>query len=128
MSGVPRSQALIQWNSDNGTYTPVWTSPAGYITLLKSAYFYNGGAAAADVTLNLASGNGNVGIFIVLRANMPSQSETFWQGWLALNPGDQVFAAATAVGVASWISGAVLAGGPQFPIAAREVVEALPGG
>jgi hypothetical protein len=114
MGGVPRSQRLLSFEFTAGGNSPTWTSPADFITLVKSLYAYCG--ATAGGTLYLYASSPETGGFkpvalLTLTAGAVSQ----WEGWFVLNPGDAIILQTSVAPTDVWVSGAVLAGAPQFP-------------
>jgi hypothetical protein len=125
LTGVPRSQRLLAFSFTAAGPSAVWTSPDGFITLVKSAAFSNTGTLVANVNVILGVAGGGLAISVFHAAVDPSTAVQ-WDGWHALNPGDVVYGFSDQATVACWISGAVLAGSPQFPPAVREVPQVLP--
>jgi hypothetical protein len=111
-----RSQVLIQTQL-TATYTSsTFTCPAGYIVLVKSAALYNGSGGTANAYLAIRAASGSPYMNFVSQS-VPALGTTMWSGWFVLNPGDQLSAAASAYPMDMWVSGAILAGPPQFPAA-----------
>lgn len=125
MVGVPRSQRLLAFVSTAQGPSPVWTSPPNFITLLKSADFYQEAATTIYCRLIVRAVEVNVQ-HVVVAQTLELGTPYHWDGWIVLNPGDSLWTFADAAGVESWVSGAILAGPPQFPPASREVVNQLP--
>lgn len=114
MSGVPRSQRLSGGiSSGQGNYA-VWGTPAGTVTLIKSLYLFNGGAAAVPVNWRFhESTNGSeleVAVF-----NLAPSTPQRWDGWIAMNPNDYMYLFIQGATVSWWLSGAVLLGAPPYP-------------
>jgi len=114
VSGVPRSQALIEWLSTAAGEAPRFVCPAGYVTLVKSAYWSSAAAATVNSSLFVMTAT-NVQV-ILATAQLQQNGMSEWQGWLAMNPGDAVHVFSDAADVRVIVSGAVLTGAPQFPI------------
>jgi hypothetical protein len=114
VSGVPRSQALIHDASTTGNVVFGFTCPAGYVTLVKTAYLFNSTSTTVEAVLYVGSPAFG-GVLRILDASMVANGEAAWSGWVVLNPGDFVGANLGVAGVVLWVSGAVLAGPPQFP-------------
>ena len=114
MSGVPRSQALLQWVSAGSAYSGVWASPAGYITLVKNIVVWNQSAGPLDARVHFVNASGGTQVWrsMLQIATYDTVDATVW---IVLNPGDQMFAYASGDGLNFWVSGAILAGPPQFP-------------
>jgi hypothetical protein len=112
--GVPRSQVLLRWSSGPGgnQTSPTWTSPAGYVTLVKSINAIAGAAGDFEVGVRPAGGAFQMS-FVV--QNIALGVPLRWDGWLVLNPDDQLYVFTAAGSLDVWISGAVLAGPNQFP-------------
>lgn len=111
-----RSQSLIQWVSPSGGgNSPSWTCPAGYVTLVKSLYLHNPTGSTGQA-LMIANDQG-VFAMIVAMAQLTSGAQGSWSGWIALNPGNTLYVNCNIGGVYFWVSGAVLSGPNQFPIA-----------
>lgn len=116
MVSIARSQALIAFLSTGNAYSPSFNAPSGHVVLVKAAHITNQTAAAVRVTLVIGAtiGNQNVNAFDI---NLAAGASYSWPGWLALNPGQYVAVYSAAAGIAEWVSGAILNGPPQFPIA-----------
>jgi len=126
MTGPPRSQSLIRFVSTGPGLSPIWASPAGYVTLIKSLFVWNRADVESAVDLNLLTGD-TASSMTIVHLVVPSTENASWDGWAVLNPGDSAFLGFDAVNVHVWLSGAVLAGGNQFPPATREQPTQLPG-
>jgi hypothetical protein len=114
MVGVPRSQRLIYVHATTGGYFTPFVCPTGYVTLVKSAYMLNSSAAALDFILIVQAAGQSYGQIIVSET-LQSLTEFAWQGWIVLNPSDLVGGSISGADGHFWLSGAVLAGAPQFP-------------
>jgi hypothetical protein len=114
VSGVPRSQRLIGKVAAAGDTAGEFTSPAGYVTLVKSALFWNATGGPVEVVL-YALYAGASSIIRIYDTTLQANATGAWNGWFVLNPGDEVAIALGAAGVVGWVSGAVLAGPNQFP-------------
>ena len=125
MSGTARSQTLIQWHSDVVGPSPIWRSPDNFVTLVKSLHVWSPTAATAQIILQVGNNTG-VGPIAIALVDLGTNTPYEWNGWYVLNPGDFTYVYCGAVAVNVWLSGAVLAGGPQFPVAQRNVTEQLP--
>jgi hypothetical protein len=108
-----RSQRLLSYTSSAAGQSANFVCPAGYITLVKYAAFWNIGGASTEVLLETttASGADTIRVFDQVLAN---NANAQWSGWVALNPGDYFYVSAGASGVRAWVSGAILAGPNQF--------------
>jgi hypothetical protein len=118
MVGIPRSQRLLAFESTTVLTSPAWVCPDGYVTLVKSAAAFNVSAAPVITQIVTRAAAENVAIPI-LYVDLASGATETYTGWLALNPGDVIYASLSAAGVRVAIYGAVLAGPPQFPPATR---------
>ena len=114
MSGVPRSQNLIRWHGTAPGNSALWLSPNGYVTLVKSAQFWNEGAAAVTVQLICGSQADAIAIKPFIQEIQPGATAA-WEGWVVLNPNDYVYVYANGGSLYAWVDGAVLAGPNQFP-------------
>lgn len=113
-----RSQKLISYRTHSGNASSfTFTCPAGYIILVKSAFWYNENATAAYCDLIFASADFS-GNYYAVREQCQPQTNLEWNGWVALNPNDWVQLHAEADGVNMWLSGAILPGPPQLPAVA----------
>lgn len=86
----------------------VGTVPFGFTWLVKTVHAYNTAAAETTLDLVLDSADGQVTV-ILLHADLAIGGFTSWEGWTALNPGDQVQVVCNA-GVSVWLAGAELPG------------------
>ena len=120
MTGIARSQRLLAYEFTAAGFSPAFTSPAGYVTLVKSAYFSGGGAGPTKVQLSIIVPeiSGAPAFFI---GESSDSTIVTWQGWIVLNPGDAVVAYAAAGVTIVVISGAILAGPNQFPPGTRQL-------
>jgi hypothetical protein len=114
VSGVPRSQRLFAHHSTAAGYGTGWTCPDGFVTLAKTCYIHNAATAAAIVQLVVTTYTGTA-VYMLLHETIEADADTKWEGWIALNPGDQINVFTDQIGPTFWLSGAVLAGPPQFP-------------
>lgn len=110
MSSGPRSQRLLAWNFTAAGGSPLFLSPVGMVTLVKSVVFYNSGAAPAHLTVYLHY-SGPVTIISNQETIDPGKA-FHWEGWLVLNPQDGVSCYCDVAGGAVAIAGAVLIGAP----------------
>ncbi|HEX4716481.1 MAG TPA: hypothetical protein VH164_16300, partial [Ktedonobacteraceae bacterium] len=85
MSGVPRSQVLLTHTFTAPATSNPWSSPTGYVTLVKSAYFYNAGGAAQTFSIRVL-GESFPGYVPFANVSVPSGGSSNWQGWFVLNP------------------------------------------
>jgi hypothetical protein len=127
MSGVPRSQVLLRHQADVAEVSGVWVCPDNFITLVKYARLANTGSAAAVVQI-LANSPDLASVFLVWMMTMQPQTQEEWNGWFVLNPRDSIEVYCGGAGVQVWLSGAVLAGPPQFPPALRQSPRVEPHG
>jgi hypothetical protein len=107
--------------------TVLTTCPAGHTLLVKSAYLFNGGAAASAG--NMIASDPQVGqVYFVVQTLQPNTTFA-WQGWLVLEEGQQLSVITSAAGISVWLSGSVLTGVP-IPTPARDIglVTPLPTG
>src|SRR4051794_2193707 len=115
MPSGPRSQRLIGFHSIGDGWAPVFVCPAGYVVLVKSAYFFAQNVEPTQVALSIriVDGQSVTLVWVAL-----AQDEMLdWSGWVALNPGDSVAVYAARDLVDIVVSGAVLFGPPPFPSA-----------
>lgn len=118
-----RSQRLLGYIAAQANVnSPVWATPAGYTTLVKSVIASNNTGTASDVTVIAGIQSG--GTEWVYRRNVPAFSVLEQECWFVLNPGDFLYAVIAVVGVAVWISGSVLTGAPTLPPAALSLERA----
>lgn len=114
MSGVPRSQALLQWSSGAAGFGPIFTAPNGYVVLLKSFYSDNPGTVNGVASLYVRTADSTI-LVTLASLTVAANDRANWQGWIVLNPGDQILVNASEANLHFWVSGAVLAGPNQFP-------------
>lgn len=112
-SGPPRSMRLLAWHFTAAGTSPVFTCPADCVTLVKSAYLFNAGAAPVDGSIGVGQGTFNLSIVPVQPVAINAVIE--WAGWTVLNPGEYLYAGSSGADLIVWISGAVLLGPPPFP-------------
>lgn len=120
-----RSQRLIAFSASTVLWSPPFTCPDGHIVLVKSAAFWNVGAAESQVQVAVALPGASI-VVPVYAAAVPVNTPHAWEGWHVLNPGDTVALYCGAAGTSGWLSGAILLGGPQFPPVQRADVNVLP--
>lgn len=120
MSGVPRSQRLIAYVTSTDAFSAAFVCPDNYVVLVKSAAFNNASAAEITASIILTTANQLVSVNAV-QVPVPAAGAVEWNGWLVLNPGDQVKLHLTGGVAAAWLSGAILAGAPQFTPVGREL-------
>jgi len=111
-----RSQCLIQYSSTGASLSPRFTCPQGYVTLVKSAYVFNASTASVNVILEVQNASFAAGVWAV-EFPLASLGAGGWEGSIALNPGDSVIMNNLTNNVAVWVSGAILLGTNQFPVA-----------
>jgi hypothetical protein len=114
VSGVPRSQSLIRILTETANVGTTFTSPAGYVTLVKSLHAFNASASPVLVQMRIYDAGGRL-ITLPVYQQLASNTPLEWNGWIALNPGDYVYAEVDGPTTGVWVSGAVLAGPNQFP-------------
>jgi hypothetical protein len=85
----------------------VYTVPAGYVLLFKSAYFRPQGTGETAIQVYAFSADGSANV-IVYEVPASGSNPPAWEGWLALNAGDQVYVSAPAAAMWYWLSGALL--------------------
>lgn len=125
MSGVPRSQPLIVYDFSAGSVSPIWITPTGFVTLVKSVYVQN--ANTVDALFLLVAQDPSTGLDVrMVQETVTAGTSMAWQGWFALSSGQRVYGYSGVATVLMWLSGAVLAGPAQFPPAGRDVVSELP--
>lgn len=97
-------------------FTSPFTVPSGYTVLLKAAIFESGASATASVGVRILHTNG-VAVWAYINQTLAAGADSYWSGWHALGPGDQIEAYSNQTGVDVWISGAVLNGvSPVAPV------------
>ena len=94
--------ATTQWEA-------VLTSQLGFTVLLKTVHLFNGSSTAATVTLRIQSPNSPVSAYFPPK-EIPANGIDLWEGWTALNPGDQLQVTTTAAGCHVVAVGASLPG------------------
>jgi hypothetical protein len=114
VAGIARSQVLIAEHITAPGFTEAFVCPAGYVTLVKSVSITQN-AGESGVRAALFVGNGAVGLSIVYDGVAAEGAGVFAEVWAVLNPGDFVYAYCNSNNAVAWVSGAVLAGPPQFP-------------
>jgi hypothetical protein len=119
-----RSQRLAAWRSTGESSASLFVVPAATVILLKSIYVGNWSVGSATPQLYVQVGN----VFVVLfEEPLESTKHARWDGWVAMNPDDGLWVHTTQVDTLVWCSGAVLAGGPPYPVLpTREVPAQLP--
>lgn len=110
-----RNSCVARGKLSTASYITVYTVPAGYVLLLKSIYLQTYGGAGAT---KIASVFDPVSTASGLLYNGPSvTSQVFnWEGWVAMNPGDQLLMLASPAPTNYWVSGALLPFQARLPI------------
>lgn len=85
----------------------LYTCPAGFVTILKSAYATNHSGQPSNVILYVLQGTPQVIVRLVNR-DMALGESAAWEGWLVLEPGNQLVLDWTLGPIATWGSGALL--------------------
>jgi hypothetical protein len=85
----------------------LYTCPAGFHAILKSFYVTNQAAVAGNFTLVLTRGSPYTSVYLVVK-NVPSLGYEAWEGWLVLEPGDNLQLLWDAGVPHVWGSGALL--------------------
>jgi hypothetical protein len=115
MSGVvPRSQRLFAFEATFAGDNRAWTCPGGFVTLVKSVHIYNPTAAPGGANIWYALSDTPSPVY-VLRLDLAAAASYNWQGFDAINPGDAVVIQLWVTTMTALVTGAVLAGPPQFP-------------
>jgi hypothetical protein len=112
--GVPRSQRLLAWTFASAGASPMFTCPANHVTLVKSLSVNNQSTGTIQATL-ITHAAGLSGNYWLAYYNLAAAEVGHWEGFVVLNPGDEVWVYASGFPASTWLSGAVLAGAPQFP-------------
>ena len=96
-------------NSANGDQV-VFSPSAGTTALLKSAYVDAvAGSPAGTASLYVSRPSGGSGHLLPLGPITGGESFS-WEGWVVLEPGDEVHLVANTADCAYWLSGALLQG------------------
>jgi hypothetical protein len=111
---VPRSQRLVSFTSTAAGQSGVFRCPAGYVTLVKHAAFYNGNAAAQEVVLQVYAADSDT-YMRLFDKSIATLTTDEWSGFVVLHPQDIVYCFWAGAQVTGWVSGAVLAGANPFP-------------
>lgn len=89
------------------TFVVVYTSPSLVVTLLKSVLLNNTGPNTQQLQLYLQRPSLGVGMRL-LDEPVVAGGKFYWEGWVALEPGDQLVAYGSASIMWCWGSGAQL--------------------
>jgi hypothetical protein len=108
MAGV-RNGALGRGQTVAPGTLVLFTVGSNQTVLLKSVYVYNAGTAAADVLIQVTTSTDQV-LVRPKRWSLEPDAEDFWEGWIAMNPGDKLYLYSNQAGVHGWASGADLPG------------------
>lgn len=108
MSGV-RNGVLGRGVSSSAAYLPLITVPAYETVLLKSVFVWNSAATSTPVSIELRSADGLVKAYAA-QWELASNEVQHWDGWVALNPNDELLLYSAIEGVHVWCSGAALPG------------------
>lgn len=122
MSDV-RNQRLAHYVTSDANYHTVFSVPDMTVVLFKSARWHNSSANTAVVQTVLQS---TAGPLTLEAQSIPAGAQLQWDGWIAMNPLDALVMYSDQVGVGLWCSGAVLAGGPPYPVMPTVNVHPLP--
>ena len=102
-----RSTQLAAYKSTANVQATLYTVPAGWRAIVKSANVYNGSGNPASVTLWVQSHtNANRGILVI--QSLQNNTTVTWQGWTVANPGDFVDAYVDQGSVEIMLSGTLL--------------------
>jgi hypothetical protein len=96
-------------NMPSGT-TRIVTCPADHTLIVKSAYLWNMNSAPVQGNI-LVTAFGIGSVYLTVR-NVPGNGTYEWQGWLVLEPQDQLNVVTDNTGMNIWLSGSVLTGIP----------------
>lgn len=102
-----------------------WSSPPGYVTLVKSLVAYNGAAAELTGTLYWSPAF-DQGWQPLLGISIAPGATFEWNGWFVLNQNDAVLVSLGGGPARALLSGAVLAGAEQFPPGQARTLQPLP--
>lgn len=120
----PRSQALIVLKSASVGQNKTFGVPADHVVLVKAIVVRNAGTAAALAQVWASSSAAVTNVYLVSRELAANEIWT-WSGSVALNTGDAVSVQLWGIDMETWVSGSVLAGANQFPIATMSWEEFL---
>lgn len=127
MTGVPRSQVFIRHQFAAVGPSPVFTIPDGYVALVKSVYVTNNNTAVAHISVLVLDPSPNIQV-VIWDADIQASGNFSGQGWIVGHPGMLIYVYSDQVNVTAWVSGALLAGPPQFPPSSRELPVQQPHG
>jgi hypothetical protein len=93
--------------------------------LVKSIYFQNRHTASVLVQALVYTPDAT-GNMRIAEATVTANSIFSWQGWLGLNPLDQMNIWSDSAAATVWVSGAILLGAPTLTPPVRGVIGTLP--
>lgn len=102
-----RSTRLAAFSTATAGDAIIWTSPTGYVTLVKYAYYQNNASNTANPVLYLCNADNSVCVTLAKDTIVSTQLAN-WTGWAVLEPGDTVHLYSDQANVLIWLSGAVL--------------------
>lgn len=102
-----RSAVLWALPTDVNTVETLFTVPANTIVILKSIGLYNAGADPAGGVIALYSSLGGVNVYLMVET-VESNRGAWWNGWVVMEPGDQVWISWSGTAARTWGSGALL--------------------
>jgi hypothetical protein len=114
VTGIARSQRLLFAQVSAGSNSPAFTCPAGHVTLVKemtTSAAPGAGCVAHLLFVQATTGNG----MYLHTATVPAGNTEEHVLWVAIHPGDVVYVFGETGTSFVFVSGAVLAGPPQFP-------------
>jgi hypothetical protein len=106
-----RSTKLFGGTIANTGSTILYTCPEGEVALFKSCGFAQPGATATDFSAWVGAGDGSAAITF-RTGTLESNKFDWWEGWIVLEPGDQIAVYVNQPGLQVWASGALLPAPP----------------
>jgi hypothetical protein len=108
-----RSQTLAALRITSTASVVAFSVPPNTVVLLKGIAAYNAGGVAGDIYI--ATQTPALAVYVAKYTLQPNTA-TATQIWVALNPSQACTVQITASAFNVWLSGAVLAGGPPYPV------------
>lgn len=125
MTSQARSQPLLQFKAVVAGFSTNWRTPENHVTLVKAVQAVGDGTNAFDLVVLIANSDQSV-MGNLLKANVAAGAVFNQQTWVALGPGEYLWAWVSIAGPVVWISGAVLLGPNQFPPAKGTLLQPYP--